>query len=95
MMALILKDLLEKNNIHTEYLLKQCHRITTSKARIISRNQQMMRLDSETTKDLSAEDEIAIIQSIKSYIETEKPNVIIFEDYNKGVLTEKVINRVL
>jgi rfaE bifunctional protein kinase chain/domain len=90
-----LKDLLEKNNIHTGYLLKSATRITTSKARIISRNQQMMRLDSETTKDLSAEDEIAIIQSVKSYIEADKPHVIIFEDYNKGVLTEKVITSII
>jgi len=93
--GVILKNLLENNNIHTGYLLNSGERITTSKARIISRNQQMMRLDAETTKDLSIEDENAIVQSVKTYIEVEKPHVIIFEDYNKGVLTEKVIKTII
>jgi rfaE bifunctional protein kinase chain/domain len=91
----ILKELLGKNNIDTAYLLKSDARITTNKARIISRNQQMMRLDSETTKDLSATDEDQVIQAIKKYLEKEKPRVIIFEDYNKGLLTERVITEVI
>jgi D-glycero-beta-D-manno-heptose-7-phosphate kinase len=90
----ILKDLLQKNNIQTEWLLQSEQRITTNKARIISMNQQMMRLDSETTKDLSQEDEKKIINTVKKYLEKEKPGIIIFEDYNKGVLTEQVIQEV-
>ncbi len=53
----LLKGLFEEVNINTDYLLQSLQRITTNKVRIISRNQQMMRLDSETTKDLSAEAE--------------------------------------
>jgi D-glycero-beta-D-manno-heptose-7-phosphate kinase len=93
--ATILKQLLAKNNIHPGYMLSSPSRITTNKARIISRNQQMMRLDSETTQELSAEDETKILQSIKTYIEKEKPQMIIFEDYNKGVLTENVIGETI
>src|SRR5882724_6233802 len=91
----LLKKLLDNNNIDTAYLQNSTDRITTSKARIISRNQQMLRLDSETTKDLSASDEKKIIQAVKTYIEKEKPHVIIFEDYNKGVLTEKGIQSII
>jgi D-glycero-beta-D-manno-heptose-7-phosphate kinase len=91
----IVKELLAKNNIHPGYLLSSPARITTSKARIISRNQQMMRLDSETTKDLSVEEEHKIIESVKTYIQKEQPQVMIFEDYNKGVLTELVITEVI
>ncbi|HTS44636.1 MAG TPA: PfkB family carbohydrate kinase [Puia sp.] len=90
-----LQSLLDKNKINTDYLLKSNSRITTNKARIISRNQQMMRLDAETTDDLSPDDEQAIIGSVNSYIEKEKPQVIIFEDYNKGILTERVIDAVI
>src|SRR5215217_7495567 len=46
-----LTKLFTDNNINTDFLLKQNSRITTSKSRIISRNQQMMRLDSEITHD--------------------------------------------
>jgi len=91
----VLKDLLEKNRIQTGYLLQSDQRITTNKARIISRNQQMMRLDAETTKDLSAEDEDKIIVAVKKYIDQEKPGILIFEDYNKGVLTERVIRELI
>lgn len=91
----VLTDLFESNNIKTNYLLQSPVRITTSKTRIISRNQQMMRLDAEITRDLSAEDEIRFIDHVRKYILDEKPKVIILEDYNKGVLTERVITSVI
>jgi rfaE bifunctional protein kinase chain/domain len=90
-----LKKLFQSNNINTAYLLQSTQRITTNKARVISRNQQMMRLDSEITKDLDQKDETGLLESIRNYIEIEKPQVIIFEDYNKGVLTERLISEVI
>ncbi len=86
-----LAALMEKNNINTNYLVKSKERITTNKIRIISRNQQMMRLDAEITAMLSKTDEENIISSFKKYLDTEKPQVVILEDYNKGVMSEKVI----
>ncbi len=44
----------------------------------------MMRLDSETTKDLQATEEDQLIEKVADYIKWEKPEIIIFEDYNKG-----------
>ena len=90
-----LSKLFTENGIGTEYLLKNASRITTSKSRIISRNQQMMRLDSEITTDLSSADEDALILKVKEFIGREKPHALILEDYNKGVLTEKVISEVV
>lgn len=91
----ILRDLFHSNNIRSEYLLESQGRITTSKTRIISRNQQMMRLDAEITRDLSAEEEILFIENVKLFIKKEQPNVIILEDYNKGVLTKNIIEQVI
>ncbi len=54
-----------------------------------------MRLDSETTKDLTAEVEEALLKKVEAYIVTEKPQAIVLEDYNKGVLTERVIKAVI
>ena len=53
----ILKALLEKNNIDTAFIISSEKRITTNKIRIISRNQQMMRLDAEHTDDLEKDEE--------------------------------------
>jgi rfaE bifunctional protein kinase chain/domain len=47
-----LRNLLAEKNIDTQYILQSNKRITTNKIRIISRNQQMMRLDAEHTYDL-------------------------------------------
>src|SRR6476661_1584726 len=52
--GIALTDLFETNRINTNYLIRSEGRITTSKTRVISRNQQMMRLDSEITRDISA-----------------------------------------
>lgn len=86
-----LSGLLEENGIDTAYLLRSPERITTNKTRIISRNQQMMRLDDEQTTDLSEKDEAKLWEAVQNYVALEQPDILIFEDYNKGVLTEKII----
>jgi len=93
--GVLLEELFESNTIDTIYLVKSSDRITTSKTRIISRNQQMMRLDEEITDDLNSRDEQALLEKVQSYISTVDPDIIIFEDYNKGVLTEKIIHGVI
>ncbi|HUR65051.1 MAG TPA: PfkB family carbohydrate kinase [Chitinophagaceae bacterium] len=93
--GILLQELFESNRIDTSYLLKSVSRKTTSKTRIISRNQQMMRLDDEMTDELSKEDENRLIEKVRSYIAREDPDIIILEDYDKGVLTEKVIREVI
>lgn len=90
-----LEGLLAEQQIHTGYLLKSESRPTTSKARIIGRNQQMLRLDSETTRDLSPEEEDKLLARVEAYLQKEKPQVMVFEDYNKGVLTQRVIESVI
>jgi rfaE bifunctional protein kinase chain/domain len=89
--GMLLEELFESNNIDTSYVIKSKNRITSNKTRIISRNQQMMRLDAEITRDLEKEDEQNLLAKISAYISTADPDIMIFEDYNKGVLTEKLI----
>jgi len=90
-----LLQLLQQHKIDTSYLLNTADRITTNKIRVISRNQQMMRLDSEITNDLSGELERLLFKKLELYINNEKPDIIIFEDYNKGVLTENFLHNAI
>jgi rfaE bifunctional protein kinase chain/domain len=90
-----LSALLVDNHINTLYLVHSENRITTNKIRIISRNQHMMRLDAEMANDMAAEDEDRLLYAVENYIAAENPNVIILEDYNKGVLTGNVIKRII
>ena len=90
-----LAKLLQENNINTKYLVHSTHRITTNKIRIISRNQHMMRLDAELADDMLTEDEDKLMYAFENYIAAENPNLVILEDYNKGVLTAPVIKKIL
>lgn len=90
-----LTGLLQQNHINTKYLVHSEERITTNKIRIISRNQHMMRLDAEMANDMVATDEDRLLYAVENYIAAEGPQVIILEDYNKGVLTENVIKRII
>lgn len=93
--ATILQKRFAEEGIGITHLLRSYKRITTNKSRIISRNQQMMRLDAEITTDLEQDDKDRLINAIRQYIETEKPAVVVLEDYNKGVLTQEVITAVI
>lgn len=87
--------LFEEHHINTKYLVQSEDRITTNKIRIISRNQHMMRLDAELTSDISKADEDKLLYAVENYIAATSPDVIILEDYNKGVLTENVITKII
>lgn len=90
-----LEQLFHEKGIDTSYSFQSDKRITTNKTRIISRNQQMMRLDTEITQPLAKEEEDTLLQRIQDYLIREKPAVVVFEDYNKGVLTERIISETI
>jgi len=89
-----LMQLMELSHINTSSIITSNKRITTNKMRIMSRNQQMMRLDAEITADIDNQLEDQLIAAVIKYIDLEHPNALIFEDYNKGVLTKKVIETI-
>ncbi len=87
----LLQSLFEAEHIDTSYLLTHASRITTNKTRVMSRNQQMMRLDAEITTPISSEIEKALLQKFTTCLDAKNPDVVIFEDYDKGVLTPTFI----
>jgi rfaE bifunctional protein kinase chain/domain len=90
----LLRKLAEDAGIDTSLLVNSKHRPTTTKTRIISEGKHMMRLDEEVCDDLNIEEEHPFIDKVMRYLQIEKPQVVIFEDYNKGVLKENVIHRI-
>ncbi|OJV52177.1 MAG: hypothetical protein BGO31_00460 [Bacteroidetes bacterium 43-16] len=90
-----LKALLEKEGIKTDLIHLSAFRKTTTKSRIISKGQQVMRLDEEDLNPLTPKEEHPFIDATLRYLQIQKPDLVIFEDYNKGVLKENVIHRVL
>ncbi|MCC6186996.1 MAG: carbohydrate kinase [Chitinophagaceae bacterium] len=90
----LLIDLCKKADIDAQLLMQSNERMTTTKTRVLSRNQQMMRIDDEQLNELSTTEEHPFIDKVLRMLQREKPQVLIFEDYNKGVLKENVINRI-
>jgi rfaE bifunctional protein kinase chain/domain len=84
-------ELLKENNITDRGILKSPSRVTTTKFRILGNNSQMLRVDEEIETNLDEKDSINFLNHIEHLIETEKPAVIIFEDYDKGVVTPYII----
>jgi rfaE bifunctional protein kinase chain/domain len=89
--GVLLQSLFDAQKIDTSYLLIHTSRITTNKTRVMSRNQQMMRLDAEITTPISSDIENLLLQKFTACLDTKKPDVVIFEDYDKGVLTPTFI----
>lgn len=90
-----LNGLLNEAGINTKYIHESNTRVTTNKVRVMGRNQQMMRLDHEHTNDISEAETEKLLANFYAYVDTEKPSLIILEDYNKGVLTAAVIKSVI
>ncbi|MDF0694474.1 bifunctional heptose 7-phosphate kinase/heptose 1-phosphate adenyltransferase [Aquirufa ecclesiirivi] len=88
-----LKYLLEKEGISLSGIVEEKGRITSIKERIIAGSQQLLRVDSETDKSVQQASSQALLEKVKACIK--EIDVIIFEDYDKGVLNEQFIQEVI
>ncbi len=84
----MVKDLLKKRNINAAGLVVDNTRQTTLKIRIIAQSQQVVRIDYEDRHIIPHHIHESIIKKLTKI----KPDAIIVEDYNKGLLTRKLIS---
>ncbi|MEP6615070.1 MAG: bifunctional ADP-heptose synthase [Ginsengibacter sp.] len=90
-----LTKLMADKDIDTSFILKSSTRVTTNKIRIIGRNQQMMRLDAETTREIEEDHANELFRQLENCAGLKMPEVVILQDYNKGVLTEPFIKKII
>jgi D-beta-D-heptose 7-phosphate kinase/D-beta-D-heptose 1-phosphate adenosyltransferase len=89
-----LRGLLEDLGVDLSGIFTEQGRITTKKTRIMAAmNQQVIRIDQETKQHIGEAMEKNIISYVEKYIS--QIDGIIFSDYDKGVLTEKLITQVI
>ena len=89
------KEILPGSGMSDAGILLSDSRCTTIKTRILGNHQQMLRIDSEDTHDLSKEDSDLLLQTMAQLLERYPVSAIILQDYNKGVLTPEVIGSVI
>ncbi len=88
-------ELLSQDNLSSEGILRSGDRITTKKTRVIGHHQQLFRVDEELDTNIDQQNTEALLDNINNVINSKKIDVIIFEDYDKGVISERLIESVI
>lgn len=88
-----LLTILSQSGLSVEGIIQEAGRPTTVKERVIAGSQQLIRVDSETEQAISSASTVALVSAIRASIS--EVDVIIFEDYDKGVLSESLIQEVM
>lgn len=88
-----LREALRERGMADDGLITFSGRPTTTKTRVLVHNQQIARVDDETSEPLTGEEERQIIEEVNSVIDS--ADAVVLSDYAKGCLTEKVLAAVI
>ncbi len=80
---------LKERGIPSKGVIISSERETTVKERVLSGAHQLLRVDTETDKDLSKLEEKSLLAHIKNLLP--ECDAVIFEDYDKGVINKTII----
>ena len=84
-----LRNLLIERGLSADGIVQSPYRPTTVKQRILAHDQQLLRLDSEVETDLNADETVQLLAAYDDLLT--RADVVIFEDYDKGVLRPDII----
>ena len=88
-----LQGILQSAGLFTSGIITEKGRPTTVKERVIAGSQQLIRVDSETEAPISAASSKALLEQVKAWLP--EVDVILFEDYDKGVLSTELIQEII
>jgi rfaE bifunctional protein kinase chain/domain len=88
-----LQGILHAAGLSTSGIITEKGRPTTVKERVIAGSQQLIRVDSETEAPISATSSKALLDQVKAWLP--EVDVILFEDYDKGVLSAELIQEII
>jgi rfaE bifunctional protein kinase chain/domain len=88
-------ELMQQMGMSTEGIVQSPERPTTVKTRVIGNNHQMLRVDEESDAEIPAAERKQLLGRIESFLDVRKVDVIVFEDYDKGVINKALIDAVV
>jgi rfaE bifunctional protein kinase chain/domain len=91
----LFRQIIRKLNMPDEGLVETDSRITTNKTRIIAGNQQLLRVDQEVDQYIGTDLEDRLWVKIQELVNRNDISAIIFQDYDKGVITRNLIERTI
>ncbi len=86
-------ELLSNSDLSKKGIIKSGDRPTIVKHRVIAKTQHVLRIDEESEKSLNDKDNSLLIKSFEELVQT--CDVVIFQDYDKGVLNEQSITALI
>jgi rfaE bifunctional protein kinase chain/domain len=86
--------LLDQEGLSSEGIMR-FDRPTTVKTRVLGNQHQLLRIDAEDDSELATSDSIVFIERIVKLLRSERFDVIIFEDYDKGLISKNLIESVV
>lgn len=89
----IFTSLINENQMHADGIFIDESRPTTAKTRVIAHNQHVVRIDKESKDYINEEMRKKIFSYLESHLK--KLDGIILQDYNKGVLTPELIEKII
>ena len=91
----IFNELMSSYHLDNQFVLRSSKRKTTIKYRILANARQVLRVDEEDTSLLDADVRGDFLKLINQIFENQKIDAVIFEDYDKGVISREVISAVV
>jgi rfaE bifunctional protein kinase chain/domain len=88
-------EILAENELMADGIFQSEERQTTVKSRVIAGNQHLLRMDREDIHDLSAKEAAEMWDGLQVLFKNQEIDVVLLQDYNKGVLTKSVIHIVM
>lgn len=88
-----LLQLMTDHGLDTAGMIQSSQRMTTVKQRVFNGDKQLLRIDEEDTFDLTEEEHASLIHAFESRLDN--CDVVILQDYNKGVLTDRLIKSII
>jgi D-beta-D-heptose 7-phosphate kinase / D-beta-D-heptose 1-phosphate adenosyltransferase len=87
-----LTDILKKNKVHTDYILRDKSRVTIAKKRITASSHILMRVDEGTTTEISQTCEKELLKNVSELLP--QIDAIILSDYGFGVITNNIVKEI-
>jgi len=89
----VLKQVLKGQGQNINGIIEAEDRPTTCKTRVIASSHHLLRIDSESKREISKDIEKKILGMLKENVK--EFEIIIMQDYNKGVLTKSLIKSII
>ena len=88
------QQIMYQNNMDRRGIVTSDNRMTTMKSRVIGNNMHIVRVDEESTHPLSEMEEDLLLDRIVRTVKALPIDAIIFQDYDKGCITPRIIEEV-